>query len=410
MTEDLIKALEEEVGKCISCGFCESVCPTLPAAGYDLWKGARGRVITGNEVLKAVKKGEKQSLKISDSFYSCLDCMACLYVCPAGVNAGNVSHISREIITEELIEGNENPLAGMIATVTMKYMNPLAVREKCAGWFDGMQADTGSTDLLYTGNMYQLMAYTEGMADLRKRLGKSVSRLMSGLVTRIPSLIRLSPMRKDRATEKRMNQSLVNIVGLLGKAGISFNYLGRDEPYPGTFIYDLGYRRMFREYAEKVTAFFRKSGAKRIITVDPHTYDLLKNIYPQFVKNFDFEVVHYLDLIESLNYMETGENITYHEPCHFSLREDSYNKPLTTLEKMANVQLPHRSGQRTRCCGGPDELLFPEIAEKAASTRYMELKDVGAEKIVTACPICFANLNKGPNVVEISDYLNDAAL
>lgn len=409
MTENLVKALEEEVGKCISCGFCESVCPTLPAAGYDLWKGARGRVIMGNEVLKAVKKGDKQSLKISDSFYSCLDCMACLYVCPAGVNAGNVSHISREIITEKMLEGNENPLAGMIASVTMKYMNPLAVKDKCASWFEGMVADSNSSDLLYTGNMYQLMAYTGGMADLRKRLGNTAVKIMSRLVSGMPSLIRISPRKKDNAMEKRMNQSLVNIAELLGKAGISFNYLGKDEPYPGTFIYDLGYREMFKEYAEKVTRIFRESGAKRIITLDPHTYDLLRNAYPQFVKDFDFEVVHYLDLIDGINYRETGENITYHEPCHFSLREDSYNKPLSTLEKMSRVQLPHRSGKRTRCCGGPDELLFPDIAEKAASTRYAELENVGAEKIVTACPICFVNLNRGPNVVEISDYLRDAS-
>ncbi len=363
----------------------------------------------GNEVLKAVKKGEKQSLEISDSFYSCLDCMACLYVCPAGVNAGNVSHISREIITENLLEGNENSLAGMIASVTMRYMNPLAVRERCASWFDGMEADSGSSDLLYTGNMYQLMAYTGGMANLRKRLGNSATRIMSGMVSRFPWLIRASPRKKDPQMEERMNRSLASIAELLGKAGISFNYLGKDEPYPGTFIYDLGYRKMFKEYAEKVSETFRKSGARRIITVDPHTYDLLRNVYPKFVNGFDFEVVHYLDLIEDINYRETGESITYHEPCHFSLREDSYNKPLFTLEKISEVQLPQRSGRKTRCCGGPDELLFPEIAEKASSKRYDELKGVGAEKIVTACPICFANLNKGPNVVEISDYLRNAS-
>lgn len=408
MTENLIKALEEEVGKCISCGFCESVCPTLPAAGYDLWKGARGRVITGNEVLKAVASGDRNSLKVSDSFYSCLDCMACLYVCPAGVNAGNVSHISREIITEGLIENNENPLAKMIVNVTMKYMNPLGVREKCADWFSGLKQDPSSSDLLYTGNMYQLMAYTGGMADLRKRIGGAVSRFMSGLVSEMPTLMRLAPKRKDTLLEQRMNRSLVNIAELLEKAGVNYNYLGKEEPYPGTFIYDLGYSRQFREYAQKVTEIFRKAGAKRIITVDPHTYDLLKNVYPEYVENFNFEVVHYLDLISKLQYGETGDNITYHEPCHFTLRDDSYNAPLSALERISKVQLPPRSGRRTKCCGGPDELLFPDIAEKVSIDRYEELREVGAEKIVTACPICFANLNKGKNVIEIGDYLREA--
>lgn len=406
MTESLINALEAEVGKCISCGFCESVCPTLPAAGYELWKGARGRVITGNEVLKAVKSGEK--LSVSDSFYSCLDCDACLYVCPAGVNAGNVSHISREIITENLLEKNENPLARMIVNVTMKYMNPLGIREKCDTWFQGMQADSDSRDLLYTGNMYQLMAYTGGMSDLRKYLGDAASGWMSKLVGNTPSLIRLSPKKKNPDMEERLNRSLVNIADLLREAGIKFNYLGKDEPYPGTFIYDLGYARKFSEYAKMVTDIFRKSGAKRIITVDPHTYDLLKNVYPKYVEDFNFEIVHYLDLVSDLQYKQSEEKITYHEPCHFSLREDAYNRPLDTLQRISDVHLPPRNGRRTRCCGGPDELLFPDIAEKAASARYQELEEVGADRIVTACPICYVNLSRGPNVMEISDFLRDS--
>ncbi len=408
MTENLIRALEEEVGKCISCGFCESVCPTLPAAGYDLWKGARGRVITGKEVLKAITSGEGAGLNVSDSFYSCLDCNACLYVCPAGVNAGNVSHISREIITGGLLEANENPLAEMIVKVTMKYMNPLGVREKCAEWFNGMQPDRSSGDLLYTGNMYQLMAYTAGMGSLRKKLGKSASGFMAGIVARQPAFIRLAPKKKDQSLADKMNHSLANIADLLRNAGITFNYLGTDEPYPGTFIYDLGYSKLFGEYARKVTEVFRKAGTRRIITVDPHTYDLLKNVYPKYVQDFDFEVVHYLDLIKSLDYGSGDENVTFHEPCHFSLRDENYDAPLQILRKISNVQLPPRSGRKTKCCGGPDELLFPEIAEKVSTDRYEELNDMGTEKIVTACPICFANLNKGKNVIEIGDYLNRA--
>lgn len=405
MTESLVNALEEEVGKCISCGFCESVCPTLPAAGYNLWKGARGRVIMGNEVLKTLKSPDKQELKVSDSFYSCLDCNACLQVCPAGVNAGLVSQLSREVITEGLIEGNENPLAGMIVSVTMKYMNPLGVREECAEWFEGMEADTSSTDLLYTGNMFQLMAYTVGMEGLRNRLGVKASNLLSRAVSMVPSLIRAAPQKKNKELASLMNASLVSIAALLGKAGISFNYLGRDEPYPGTFIYDLGYTKEFRIYAEKVSEILHNAGVKRIITVDPHTYDLLRNVYPNFVSDFDFEVVHYLDLIRNLDFQTSGERITFHEPCHFTLRNDGYSTPLETLKKVSSVELPARSGKRTRCCGGPNELLFPELAEKVSDTRYRELEELGTGKIVTACPICFTNLKKSDRVIEIGDYL-----
>lgn len=408
MTENALEALKAEVGKCISCGFCESVCPTLPAAGYDLWKGARGRVIMGKEVLDSISTGKNGSLNITDSFYSCLDCHACLYVCPAGVNAGTVSHLSRQVITQGKLPGNENPLAGMIVNVTMKYMNPLGVREKCAEWFQGMGADQESGDLLYTGNMFQLMAYTSGMGNLRKRLGPSASNFMSRMVARVPSLMKLASGSRDREMSSRMDKSLRDIARLLRAGGISFNYLGEEEPYPGTFIYDLGYIEEFARYAEKVTDMFRKAGARRIITIDPHTYDLLKNQYPRYVENFDLEVVHYLDLIGDLRFQDSGKKVTFHEPCHFSLRDEQYNRPLEILKKVASVELPARSGRRTKCCGGPDELLFPDLSEKVSNDRYHELEQMNSDGIVTACPICFSNLRKGPEVIEIGDFLSDA--
>ena len=54
-----------------------------------------------------------------------------------------------------------------------------------------------------------------------------------------------------------------------------------------------------REYANDVTEMFRKIGIKEIITVDPHTYDLLKNHYPDYVSGFDFRVTHYLDFLKN---------------------------------------------------------------------------------------------------------------
>lgn len=364
----------------------------------------------GNELLKVASSGNTEEIKVSDSFYSCLDCNACLHVCPAGVNAGLVSHISRKIITSGGISKNENPLARMIVNVTMKYMNPLGVREKCAEWFNGMRSDPHSPDLLYTGNMFQLMAYTKTMSEFRKRMGSSASTFMSRMVSRAPALIKLASRMQDTNISSKMNGSLANIARLLGRAGISFKYLEKDEPYPGTFIYDLGYEDLFRQYAEKVTEIFRKAGARRIITVDPHTYDLLKTAYPKYVDHFDFEIVHYLDLIGNLKYRDGGERITYHEPCHFSLRDDVYNAPLLALRKISKVELPPRSGRRTMCCGGPDELLFPDIAEKVSEDRYRELDGMHSDRIVTACPICYSNLSKGDQVVEIGDYLAEVLL
>ncbi len=401
--------LQNEVGKCISCGFCESVCPTLPAAGYDLWKGARGRVIMGHELLNAVREGREGNMDISDSFYSCLDCFACLQVCPAGVNAGVVSHLARSLIVGKKIKGNQNPYAEMIVAATMKYMNPLGIPASSDNWAEGLKFDQGSTDVLYTGKMYQLMAYTGGLNRVRDMAGDHVSKLMAGIIANHPSVIRMSASQRDRSFQKQLNNSLRNIVKLLQAAGNHFSYPGPMEPYPGTFLYDLGYLAEFEEYANRVYGFLKEYGAKRIITVDPHTYDLMKHTYPEFVDGFDLEVVFYADLLSGLNISKTDRTVVYHEPCHFVLREDSYSTPLELINRAADTVLAPRNGKRNRCCGGPDELIFPDLSDKVSQERYSELISTGASEIVTACPICLANLSKERKTRDMADLLAEAS-
>ena len=51
----LLEKLEDEVNSCINCGFCESVCPTLPSSGFRSSIGARGRVDVGKEMIREIK-------------------------------------------------------------------------------------------------------------------------------------------------------------------------------------------------------------------------------------------------------------------------------------------------------------------------------------------------------------------
>ncbi len=407
MTE-ILAQLEEEVGKCISCGFCESVCPTLPASGYDLWKGARGRVILGRELLNSLHSEGRVNPQLSDSFYSCLDCFACLQVCPAGVNAGVVSHLSRSILAEAKMKGSRNPYASMIVAATMKYMNPLGIRRGLGSWATGLKFSDRSENLLYTANMYQLMAYTGKMNSMRSLMGDAMGRFMASMASEIPSLVRISATQYDRDFKATLDKSLRNIADLLRASGVEFSYMGDDEPYPGTFIYDLGYLDEFREYSARVYRMLKETGARRIITVDPHTYDLLKNTYPKYVEGFDLEIVFYTDMLDQSKLHSTGKIVAYHEPCHFVLRPDAYNRPLELLRSASEVKLPARSGKRNRCCGGPDELIFPDLSEKISHERYAELEAIGADLIVTACPICLSNLTKNGKATDISGVLLEA--
>ncbi|MEM3206298.1 MAG: (Fe-S)-binding protein [Thermoplasmatales archaeon] len=406
MTElhDLLSDIKAEAEKCVNCGFCESVCPTLPASGFRSMMGARGRVNLGKVFQKDIENKGRSELSVSDSFYSCLDCFACLQVCPAGVNAGKVSEIGREILVES---GNdmEKPVAKMIVRATAKFLNPLGARERCADWADGLEFDKSSDTLLYTGNMYQLMPYSSNLSKIEVLLGDRFTNFAARVIARYPSLIKISLLITNRRVKKQMNAFLKNIYNLLTSNGLKFNYLGKDEPYPGTFIYDLGYISLFKEYGRRIIEIFKKNHVKTIITVDPHTYDLLNVQFRKYFPDFDFKVVHYLDYLDKSKFQRNEQRVTLHEPCHFVLRHGSYSMPNILVSSLSQVTYPERSGKRTMCCGGPNELLFGKMAGKISADRFTQLKSTGAERIVTACPICFVNLNKDNTVEDISEFL-----
>ena len=402
---DLLSEMKEEVEKCVNCGFCESVCPTLPASGFRSIIGARGRVDLGKAFIADMNNGGGSDLKISESFYSCLDCFACLQVCPAGVNAGKVSEIGREIAAISGQHGLEKPVARMIVEATMKFLNPLGVMGKCAGWSEGLVFNHDSETLLYTGNMYQLMAYSASLGKMKLRLGEKATDFLAGIIARHPTAVRLSGIAVDREMQRQTDTFLRDIYSLLVSAGLKFNYLGEEEPYPGTFIYDLGYTDQFLEYGRRIIGIFRKHNVRTIITVDPHTYDILNVQYRKYFSDFDFRVIHYLDYLRDVRFAGTEESVTLQEPCHFTLREGNYSGPADLVSGLAQVTYPDRNGKRTMCCGGPDELLFGEISGKVSEERFNQLKATGAERIITACPICFANLRKDGTVVDISQFL-----
>lgn len=409
MTDEahLLEDLRIEVGKCVNCGFCESVCPTLPAAGFRPIIGARGRVDLAKYFLDQVDKGGKSDLRISEAFYSCLDCYACVHVCPASVNAGKISEMGRRVIVERnhLTGSQEMPVANMIVSATNKHQNPLGVRTRCSDWARGLEFDTGSSTLLYTGNMYQLMAYNASLARMESIMGERLSDFVAGVVANHPSLLFFARFAVDRRLKGEMNSFLRSIYSLLRASGLRFNYLGEAEPYPGTLTYELGYEDDFVKYGSQVVNHFREKGVKTVVTVDPHTYDLLKNKYPKYFPNMDFEVVHYLDYLKNLNFKEDSETVAYHEPCYFVLREETYDTPPELLSRIAHVKYPQRSGKRTMCCGGPDEAIYAGISRAVSSERLAQLREVGTRKIVTACPICYSNLRSDTGVVDISAFL-----
>ncbi len=92
-------SLAEEAGRCLYCGFCEAVCPTLrfgPHRGY----GPRGRVYLASIMLEEKRAGGEAL----SSIFSCLTCGACTEKCPTRIRVADLVKGLRYLVNRGYIK------------------------------------------------------------------------------------------------------------------------------------------------------------------------------------------------------------------------------------------------------------------------------------------------------------------
>jgi len=244
---------------------------------------------------------------------------------------------------------------------------------------------------------------------LQKAEKSSIYRFGIKMLAKIP---KLSVFTRGiiRADQKLLNKSyeiLKNIAALLQKAGLDFAYLYGEEIFNGALLFDLGLEEAFITVGKRVIESFRKTGARKIITIDPHSYHILKSVYPEYFEDFDFEVVSYLEILEDkLNSasMILDDEFTIHDACYYARYEGLYEEPRKLLQRAgARIKEPKRSKLLTGCCGGPIETTSPSMAEKIALSRLRELAEASSN-IITLCPICYANFVRCNRHLDLKIY------
>ena len=121
--------------------------------------------------------------------------------------------------------------------------------------------------------------------------------------------------------DNRSQKITQSFTRLLNKAGVKVAILGNEEKNSGDTPRRLGNEFLFQELANANIETFKKYNVKKIVTIDPHAFNMLKNEYPNF--GLEAEVYHHTELLEKL--IKEGrltpkntvdETITYHDSCY----------------------------------------------------------------------------------------------
>lgn len=276
---------------------------------------------------------------------------------------------------------------------------PLSSRH-ATRWTRGLGLPRGGETVLYTGQMAQLTPYIQGLVGTEERFGASPLARLTGLGRRLNRLVNLSAFlaRPSRRERERFDEVPRAVVQLLRDAGVEFGCLYEDDLYSGALAHDLGLDAVVAAHAQRVHATLRRHGVRTVITIDPHTTNMLRSVYPGLVDGWDVTVRSYLEVLAERDgatvAVPSGREVVLHDSCVFARYEDVVEEPRVLLERAgATVLEPDAAGRQTWCCGGPAESLYPEKALAQAQRRVEQLRAKGSE-CVTMCPLCLVNLSK----------------
>jgi Fe-S oxidoreductase len=249
---------------------------------------------------------------------------------------------------------------------------------------------------------------------------------------------------------KEIAQSTAKI---LKAAGTEF-MLMPDEWCCGNILFSVGLFDEAKALAERNIEEVRKTGAKTLLTSCAEGYRMWKVDYPKMLnistEDLGFKVVHLVEYVDEM--IKNGSlkmknsfntRLTYHDSCSLSRLSEPwtpyegkrgwmgcveprlqrrrgsngvYFQPRDILKAVPGVNLVEmpRMRENAFCCGagrGTKEA-FPEFATWAARHRLEEVKEIGAETLVSSCPWCknnFAQVVKADGddvqVLDISEVI-----
>jgi Fe-S oxidoreductase len=187
---------------------------------------------------------------------------------------------------------------------------------------------------------------------------------------------------------------------------VSFAVLGKEETCTGDPARRAGNEMLFQMQALQVIETFRLYDVKKIITICPHCFNVLKNEYPDL--GGKYEVINYLQFMSRM--IEEGKlkidpaslnniSVTYHDPCYLGRSNEIYEEPRSILKKLTgNLVEMHRNKSFALCCGAGGAQMFKE-AEKGDKEVFIERTEdalkTDAKIIATACPFCMTMLTDG---------------
>lgn len=386
-----------DMSRCIKCKGCTWVdhtympgpkfsmrCPSAAKYEFDAY-GAYGKMRIGHAMAEGLLDWNEKALEV---MYACTLCGACDIGCKRNLDLE--IELSLESLRVKAVKDGVGPMPAhkkIAANIAQHHNMYGAPHEKRTGWIPKGITPAEKADVIYFAGC--TASY------VNKEIAQSTAKILKA-------------------------------------AGTEF-MLMPDDWCCGNTLFSVGLFDEAKALAQRNVDEVRKTGAKTLLTSCAECYRMWKVDYPKMLEistdDLGFKVVHLVEYADekvkdgALKMKKPFETrLTYHDSCSLSRLSDPwipyegkrgwmgcveprlkrrrgnpeiYAKPRDILKSIPGVNLVEmpRTRENTFCCGagrGTQEA-YPDFAKWAAAHRLEEVREIGAETLVSSCPWCKNN-------------------
>ncbi len=182
-----------------------------------------------------------------------------------------------------------------------------------------------------------------------------------------------------------------------------------------------------KEFAQKNKELIDSTRASVIVSDCPGCVFTLTNRYKNMGVKLKPRIIHIVEYFSKLleegklkvekSISEELKTVTIHDPCLISRNLKDISSIRNIISRIPDIELkePMYNKELTHCCGWSGTLHWADrdIAIKEAQNRVDELKETGANILISACPLCELGLGYGVKeeekekikIIDISELL-----
>lgn len=341
---------------CVRCGRCQDVCPAylshvewsprnlMVKLDAHIWEANGGKSLHGDIVSP-------------EEIWGCTTCRACSQICPIFADhLASIIDLRRHLV----YEGQMDMMLQEALSNVARYGNSFGQSERMrTKWTQGLGVkvkDARKNPVKYLWFVGDYASYNASLLETTRKTAE-----------------------------------------IFDHAGLDFGILYDSERNAGNDIRRVGEEGLFEMLAEKNAAILSKCDFEVIVTTDPHTYNTLKNEYPEELID-QHPVMHYTELLDQL--IASGQiifnnkldyTVTYHDPCYLGRYNGVYEAPRRVIAATGSklIEMP-RHGDLALCCGAGGGRIWMEEGEVKQRPSEARIEEAAALEQVqifaVACP------------------------